>query len=152
MPTAVQVKTGAQNTGLSTVTATLDSAATVGNLLVLIVGADDYRSGVPTGYTESAGAAQETFLGHYLWWKVAAGGETSAAYTIGSAAPSAWLFAEFPGIAASPYDVSGGQLAQSSGTSYTTATITPSAGSRMLIASIGGSLNGTFSEIGRAHV
>lgn len=137
----VQSKSAAQNTGDATVDATWDTPAVAGNLLIIIVAADDYNVGNPTGFTLSTGCEQETFLGHYLWWKVAAGGETSATYTIGSASPSCWITAEYSGMEAVPYDISAGQLAQSTSTTYTTPAITPTAGDRLLIATIGGSYN-----------
>lgn len=146
----VQQNEGAQNTGDATVDATLGSGCAAGNTIVVIVGADDYRTagGIPTGFTESTGCKQETFLGHYLWWKVATGGETTFGYTIGSASPSCWEVFEISGLHASaPYDVSNGQFAQSSGTSYTTPTITPTAGDRYLVGSIGGSLSNTLSGV-----
>jgi hypothetical protein len=124
------------------------SAATANNLIVVVVGADDYRTAVPTGFTESTGCRQETFMGCYLWWKVAAGGETTlASYTIGSASPSTWIAFEVSGLTTSPYDISAGQLVASSGTSYTTPAIAPTAGGRYLIGVIGGSLNNTLSGV-----
>lgn len=144
----VQVKQAAQNTGLATVTATWDTAATAGNLLVLAVGADDYRTTAGGGRPESSGfglatgAAQETFLGHYVWTKVAAGGETSVQYTIGSASPSCWITAEISGVGS--LDVSSGSLNSSGSSTYTTPAVTPTAGARFAIASIGGSLNSAF--------
>lgn len=144
--TVVQNLEAAQNTGLATVTVS-HSAATAGNLLVLIAGADDYRTTVGAGrpesssYTLSTGCAQETFLGHYVWWKVAAGGETSVQYTIGSASTSCWEWYEFSGLTSSPFDISNGQLAGSAGNTYTTPAITPTAGDRYLLASMGGSLS-----------
>lgn len=145
----VQSKAAAQNTGLATVTVSWDTAATAGNLLLIVVGSDDYRTagGLPSGFTQSTGCAQQTFLGHYLWWKVASGGETSAQYTIGSASPSCWLTAEVSGVQASPYDTSNGQFAQSSGSTYTTPAITPTAGERFIVGSIGGSGVITFSGV-----
>ena len=87
-PTVVQTKTG--NSTLATTAATWNTSATAGNLLIILVASDDYNATPPTGFTESTGCGQESFLGHYLWWKVAAGGETSVNYTIGSAVISAW--------------------------------------------------------------
>lgn len=144
----VQSKAAAQNTGDATVDATWDTPATAGNLLLIIVGADDYAASPPTDFTQSTGCGQETFLGHYVWWKVAAGGETSATYTIGSAAPSCWITAEYSGLTASPYDTSDGTFIQSSSTTMTTPTITPTTGDRLLIASIGGSLSNTMNGMG----
>lgn len=143
----VQSKSAAQNTGLATVTATWTSAASAGNTLLVIAAADDYRTagGTPSGFTQSTGCGQETFLGHYLWWKVAAGGETSTTYTIGSASPSCWITMEISGLTGSPYDISNGQFTQTSATNYTTPAITPTSGDRFLVGSIGGSLNANFS-------
>lgn len=150
--TVVQNLEAAQNTGLATVTVN-HSAATAGNLLILVVGADDYRTTVgggrpeSSGYTLPTGGSQQTFLGHYVWYKVATGGETSVQYTIGSASPSCWEFYEVSGLDAAPYDTSNGQLAGSSATTYTTPAITPSAGERWLFASIGGSLSSALSGV-----
>lgn len=137
----VQSKATPVNTATATNTVTWDTPATAGNTLVIIVGADDYISAGnrPSGFTFSTGMGQETFLGHYLFWKVASGGETSAQYTLGSSATSAWVTAEISGLDASPYDTSNGQLVGTGSTTYTTPSITPTAGDRYIIASIGGS-------------
>jgi hypothetical protein len=126
------------NTGTASNVISFGWTAAAGNLLVCIVGGDDYVATPPTGYTQSTGCGQQTYLGHYLWWKVAAGGETGLTYVLGSAATSCWIAAEISGLDASPYDISNGQLDQSSGSTYTTPTITPTSGDRYLIASIGG--------------
>lgn len=146
----VQSKTGAESGSEtlpppSTVTVTWDTPATAGNLLVVTAATDDYviAGGIPAGFTESTGCRQHTFLGHYVWWKVATGGETSTTYTIGSNSPSCWATAEITGIAPAPYDISAGQFNQTSGTSYTTPAITPSAGDRFLLASMGQTYSAT---------
>jgi hypothetical protein len=116
--------------------------------LVLVVVSDDYKTGDPSGYTLSTGASQQVYLGHYVWWKIAAGGETSVQYTIGSASTSAWLVLEFDNIeTSSSLDVSNGQSVISAGATYTTPAVTPSTGRRFAIASIGGSLNADFSGV-----
>lgn len=150
--TVLQNLEGSQNTGLATVTVN-HTAATPGTSLILVVGADDYRTTVGSGRPESSGyalptgGAQETFLGHYVWTKVAAGGETSVQYTIGSASPSCWELYEVGGLAGvSPVDISNGQLAASSGNTYTTPAVTPTAGDRWLFASMGGSLNSALTD------
>jgi hypothetical protein len=142
----VQVNSGANNApGSGTQTASLSGAATANNQIVLVVGADDYAASPPSGFTQHTGCAQQTFLGHYLWRKTATGGETSISYTIGSASPSCWIVMECSGLdSASPYDTSNGQFAQSSATNYDTPTITPTSGDRLLVATIGGSLNSAF--------
>lgn len=112
---------------------------TSGRLLVLTVGSDDYKTGDPSGWTLSNEMSQQTFLGSYVWWKVSDGTETSVTYVIGSASGSAWTITEYDNINASPYDDSQGQFAQSAGGTYTTPTIVPTSGRRLLLAVIGGS-------------
>lgn len=108
--TVVQINSAPNNAPASaTQTASLLAPATAGNQIVLIVGADDYASTPPAGFTEHPGCKQQTFLGHYAWRKTATGGEQNISYTIGSSAPSCWIIAEISGIdSTSPYDISGG--------------------------------------------
>lgn len=146
----VQVNSGANNApGSATQSATLASGTSANNQVLVVVGADDYAvnpSGIPSGMTEHTGCRQETFLGTYLWRKTAGSGETTFSYTLGSASPSCWIAVEVAGIdSATPYDISSGQFAQSSATNYDTPTLTPTSGDRLLVAVIGGSLNGAFS-------
>lgn len=136
-PTLTNSAEGTAST--ASVNASFGFTATAGRLLVLTVGSDDYNSGNPSGYTASTGFEQETNLGSYVWWKVAAGGETSVTYTLAGAAGSAWTVTEYDNVTATPYDTSAGQFAGTAGTSYTTPTITPSTGRRLLLAIIGGS-------------
>lgn len=125
------------SSALATVTATFGFTATAGRLLVVAVSADDYKTGDPSGYTLSTGAAQQAYLGHYVWWRIAAGGETSVQYSLGGAAPSAWVVAEYSNIEASgSLDVSGGQISTVSNNVYTTPAVTPSTGARFAIASM----------------
>jgi hypothetical protein len=136
----VQSASGGQNTASTTASMTLTTPATAGNLLIGFLGSDAYATaGAPTGWTESTGCRQETFIGSYLWWKVASGGETGLSKALSPNGTYAWAIAEYSGTAAAPFDISAGQLAQSSAVSYTTASITPTAGDRLLIAEIGGS-------------
>ena len=137
--TEVQSKALAVNTATATNSVSWDTPATAGNLLVIIVCSDDYitAGNRPSGYTFSTGMGQETNCGHYLFWKVAAGGETSSAYTLNGAATSCWLTLEVDGLDASPYDTSNGQNGAPTVYAYTTPAITPSSGERYLLASIG---------------
>ncbi len=144
-PTRTNVNTGTSSS--ASVTATFGFTATAGRLLVLTVAADDYNSGNPTGYTLSTGMEQEVNHGAYVWWKVADGSETSVGYTIGSATGSAWTVTEWDNIDATPYDTSAGQSNTGSGTSYTTPSITPSTGRRLLLAVIGGSATVTWTGV-----
>lgn len=139
---ATLVQSAEGTSTLATVTASFPSTPTNGNLIVLCFASDDYNGTPNTGWTQSTGMEQQTYHGSYLWWRVASGGSNSFQYTIGSAANSSWVLLEISGIEASPYDVSNGQFRQSSGQSYTTPAITPSAGDRFLVASMGASLSG----------
>lgn len=138
--TLVQSKSVAVNSNTATNTVTWDTPAVAGNVLVIIVNADDYITAPnrPSGYTFSTGCGQETFSGHYLFWKVAAGGETSSSYTLGSAVASVWITAEISGLDPSPYDISNGSFVAAAGLTYTTPALTPTTGDRYIIASIGG--------------
>lgn len=149
--TLVRSAQWAQNTGLATVpasTAALGGTASAGNLLIASIGADDYITGgssqnrtPPSGWTFVTNGQQESNLGHYLLFKVAAGTETGITYTIGSASPSCGWIAEWSGMTASPADGGAGQKVVASANSYTTPTLTPTAGDRLLIGTIGGSLS-----------
>jgi hypothetical protein len=136
---AAPVKSTEGTSTLATVTASLGSASTAGNLLTLKVAADDYAASPPSGWTQSTGMKQETYHGGYFWWKISTG-DTSVNYTIGSAANSSWVMEEYAGpFDGSPYDTSNGTLAISSAGSATTPNITPSAGDRLVLAAFGAS-------------
>jgi hypothetical protein len=137
----------------ASVTATFGFTATANRLLVAAIAADDYLSGgTPSGYT--AGGNYEGFHGHYVWWKIASGSETSIAYTIGSGVGSAWTVMEFGSVeTTSSLDTSnsaGDNTGSSSSGAYSSASVTPSTGRRTIIASLAGSSNGTstFTGIG----
>lgn len=131
-----------QGTSATAITApAFAGASTSGNLVVLAFASDDYNGTPDTGWTQSTGMEQQTFHGSYIWWRVSTG-QTTFQYTIGSASVSAWVLMEFSGLDVSPYDTSNGQFAQSTANSYTTPAITPTAGDRLLVGSIGTSLVG----------
>jgi hypothetical protein len=130
-PTKVQSAAG--TSALASTSATF-SAATAGNLLVLATGADDYRTGSPSGWTQIA-AEQQTFHGLNFWYKFAAGGETSVTYVIGSAARSVWAMAEFDNVAS--FGSGQGTFVQASAASQATPTHTPSAGRKLILAVVG---------------
>jgi len=146
-PTLTNSGTGAAST--ASVTATFGFTATAGRLLIMSVTADDYDTGPPTGWTQPAGCAQEINLGHYLWYKIAAGGETSAAYSLAGAAWSAWAVCEFDNISGFDTGVSAGQSTNVTDSSYSTPTVTPSSGRRFAVAAIAGNTNGAnYTDIG----
>lgn len=139
------VKSAKGSSALATTTASFASATTAGNLIVLGFAADDYNGTPGAGWTQSTGMEQQTFHGGYIWWRISTG-ETNFQYVIGSATNSSWVIAEFSGVDASPYDVSNGQFVQSGGASaYTTPSITPSTGNRLLVAFMGASNNSNLS-------
>lgn len=130
---AVQTNTG--NSSSATVTPTLPGSTTLGNLIVLQFGADDYNGTVSTGWTQSTGMEQQGYLGSYIWWAKATTGMTIPNYVIASASRSVWTLVEYEGpFDASPYDVSAGQFSNSGPNSYTTPTCTPTTGDRLLVA------------------
>jgi adhesin HecA-like repeat protein len=144
----VQVKTKAQNTTATPATITFDTAATAGNTIVAIYGGDDYvtSGNKPSGYTEPTGARQETFLGHYVWYKTAAGGETTINATPNAAAFYTMIALELSGVGT--LDVSNGTLIQSAATTMTTPTVTPTAGARFAVGTIGGSSTAGSTSMG----
>ena len=159
-PTRTNLATG--TSAVATTTATFGFTATANRLLVLVVAADDYKTGNPSGYTAPANTSiggtgniggTSAFLGHYLWYKVAAGGETSVQYTIGSASNSCWAVLEFDSIdSASAFDVAPtATYTQAGATTYTSPTATPSTGRRFVVATIAGTSsvgNGLLTGVG----
>lgn len=135
-PTVVNSTSG--TAAVASPTATFGFTATAGNLLVFAVCADDYDTGVPSGWSQPTGCGQENYAGVYLWYKIASGSESSLNYGIGSATTSSWCVAEFDSIDATPIDVSNGQKATSSVASYSTPAITPTTGRRLAVAAIAG--------------
>jgi hypothetical protein len=131
----------AKGTSATTVTTpAFGSATTSGNLIVLAYTSDAYNAAPDTGWTQSTGMSQHTNCGGYIWWKLSTGETTEPSYSIGSATNSSWVLAEFSGNdATTPYDISNGQNQISSVSSYTTPSIIPTTGSRLLVAMIGGS-------------
>lgn len=138
----VQSNTGTAAT--ATVNPSFVTAPTAGNLIVLCISADDANGTPDSGWTQSTGMAQQTFSDTYIWWRISDGSNPPGSYTIASATNSAWVMAEFSGISASPYDISAGHFAQSSGQTYTTLSITPTSGDRLLIAGLGGSASSSL--------
>jgi len=129
------------NSGVSsstTVDATLGGTATAGNLIIIAIDAADQTGGTPTGYTLSDQCALGGYAAHYLYWKIATGGETGVQYTINSATNSAWVMIEIDGLTSSPYDDSLSQGQEGEVASYATPDITPTSGERYLVAAIGG--------------
>jgi hypothetical protein len=139
---AATIVQSAEGTSTSaTTTASFSTTPTNGNVIILAFAADDYNGTPNSGWTQSTGMEQQTYHGGYIWWKVASGGSNSFQYTVGSATNSSWVLLEVSGLDAAPYDISAGQCTNSSDGSYTTPSITPTAGDRLLLAAIGSSNN-----------
>lgn len=69
-------------------------AAGAGNLLVAVAGTSGATASTPTGWTLGASAVSST--GCYVWWKTAAGGETTFSTTSnGTNLPAAFVIYEF---------------------------------------------------------
>lgn len=130
-PTVVQNVNG--TSALASTVATF-SVAGAGNLLILAWAGDDYRSGTPSGWTQVA-AEQQTFHGLNVFYKIAAGGETSVTYVIGSAARSAWKVIEFDSVASFGNGL--GTFTQASASTQATPTLTPAAGRKLIVAVTG---------------
>jgi hypothetical protein len=134
------VKSASGNTaGTTSITAAFGSATTTGNLVVLSVACwSGLTAAVPAGWTVSTGMSWSDYHGAFLWWRFSAG-ETSYAFTLDDPNLVAWTLHEFSGVHATPYDISTGTITHSgSGSNYTTPSITPTSGNRLLIATIGG--------------
>lgn len=128
-PTRTNQNSGESN--VATTTATFGFTATAGRLLHLVVCADDYKTGDPSGWTLRN--SQQVNCGFYVWEKIAAGGETSVQYTIGSATRSVWTVQEHDNI--DTIDVTPvGNSDNTNSSTVATGNITPSSGRRLLLA------------------
>ena len=124
---------------LATTSPSFSGSPASGNLVVLCFASDDYNGTPDAGWTQSTGMEQQVFHGGYLWWRISAGANPPGAYTIGTATVSAWILMEFSGLSATPYDISNGQSINGTASSYTTPSIIPTSGSRLLVAMLGAS-------------
>lgn len=139
-PVLTQLTTGSATTSAKNVAF---SAQANGTLLLLFVLSDDYRTTSGSGRPESTGwtliSDQRHNAGHAGWYKITSGSDTSVDYTIGSATISAyWLGAATDIDGTTPLDTANGQQTTDTGTTYTTPSITPAAGRKLLVGSIGG--------------
>ncbi|HYH74778.1 MAG TPA: PKD domain-containing protein [Candidatus Saccharimonadales bacterium] len=123
--------------------ASLDTPSTAGNTLVLAVASDAYITAPPPGWTLNANSSNMTYFGQYVYTKVATGGELSWTITPNSSASLAWVVLEIAGAATPAFDLAAAQYTQTFGSTYTTPTLTPTAGERLLLAVFAASLNGT---------
>lgn len=98
------------------------AAPTAGNLLVVVVNAT-FTATTPAGWTVGPSVVDDNAA--YLWWRVAAGTETSVTVTQGGAAIASIALFEYSGLAASPFDVQNSAATTAvSGTTTAAASIT----------------------------
>jgi hypothetical protein len=142
------VKSASGTNTAATVAPAFGSPSTAGNLIVLSISGDAGVPSVGSGWQQSANMGQVGDNGGYLWWRISAGETTFPSYTMSVATNSSWTLTEFAGCTATPYDVSLGQHSETGVALYTTPALTPSAGSRVLVAAMLGSstidLSGAF--------
>lgn len=134
-----------ENLGTTATTSpTFATAPTAGNLIILAFAADDYNGTPNSPWTQSTGTEQQTYHGGYLWWHIS-DGRNNYQYTIGSNSPSAWILAEIEGpFDVAPYDISNG-TSNLGGSSLATPSVTPSAGDRVALATLGASSGSSLS-------
>jgi len=140
-PTVSTLATGSSATATTTVSF---SAQTAGKLLLLSVSSDDYKTGDPSGWTLAQSG--QDFQGHYLWWKLSNGSETSVQYTIGSATASAYAAMVADNIDPTPFDANSTNHPHGASSATTTA-ITPTAGSRYLVVASFGAMHAGASSV-----
>jgi len=145
-PVVSTLTSGSSATATTTVSFTAQAS---GTLLLLTVSSDDYRTTTGTGRPESTGwtlaQSGQDFLGHYLWYKITDGVETSVQYTIGSAAVSAYAAAAATNIDTTTPADTGSSLHTHGGATTPSTAITPSSGRRIVIATFGGQHSGASS-------
>lgn len=150
MPDPVATEIAGANSSTATTTVAF-TARSAGELLVLSVASDDYATTAGAGRPESTGwtllDSEQGNLGLYVWWKIAAAGEASVQYTIGSATRSSYAVQSISNIdTVSPLGVSNSNQSGVAAVraNHTTPAITPTAGSRwIVVATIGSTGNVT---------
>jgi len=110
-------------------TVTLPAASNASNRLVLFVTGNTLIT-TPSGWTLRTSQVNE--MGHYLFDRAGDGGTSWS--VSGSAGQGVWWIGE---VEAGVYNTAAGQNNISSSTSYTTPTIVPSSGAKILLASLG---------------
>jgi hypothetical protein len=129
--------TGAASSSFS---ATLGSAITAGNLVVLMVTANNVPSGTNAGWTKSTGMSPVANAQGLLWWFIGTAGQAIPSVTFAGASTYAWRVVEYAGpFDASPYGTSAGAATNGTINNIATSSITPTASQDYLIvAGLGG--------------
>lgn len=122
-------------------------APTVGNLIVAWVNAD-VTATTPTGF--SGGPSVVDGNGVYLWYKIAAGTETTVTFPFTASDLGTGGLLEYSGVAASPFDIQNfSSVSGSSGTTTTAVSLTGTGATGDLWVSVAG-LHGNSSGAGPA--
>jgi hypothetical protein len=133
----VQQNTGTAASGTS-FTASLLSASSASNCVVIVV-AGSTTITTPASWTLRT--SQVANMGHY-WFERSGVSVTSQALAGGGASPETWWMFE---IASGVHQTSTGQNAVPNATTYNTPSITPTSGTKILLASIGSQMaTGSF--------
>lgn len=137
---ALVQKNGGTTNGSASIVTSLGSATTAGNtILIFANGAGTITT--PSGFTSRS--PQVNYQGLYLFEKLVASGNSSdtPTLTMSGAYNATWQIVEYSGITA--FDVSGGNNAGfTTNSTVTTPSITPTTGSRLLVAFVGVTANG----------
>lgn len=124
-----------QNTGLvsasGSFTASLNSASSSANTVVLVIGGS---STINTPASWTLRASQVANMGHYVFERAGVSLTSVAVTSPETTAPTTWWMAE---IQAGVYNTSTATNNLAAGTTFATTAITPAAGTKILIASIG---------------
>ena len=119
---------GAAFTVAGNFSVTLPAASSSANLLVVTI-AGNMTVATPSGWTLRT--SQVNDMGHYMWTRQ---GDGASSYTFNATGQGVWYIAE---VAAGTYLTASGQNNVASASTYTTTSLTPTAGDRTMIASIG---------------
>lgn len=128
MPTVQQNSGTFTNASAGTFTAALPGASSASNSVVLVVAGN---TTITTPANWNPRTSQVNFMGHYLLDRV--GFSLSSVVVSVAAGQGTWWIAE---VATGTYDISNSANATSLATTYVTPSLTPAAGTRLLIASI----------------
>lgn len=125
-------------TAAATVVSPTFTAPAAGTLMFLAVCADDYRMTTGSNRPESSGwtfmEGQQYNAGHYTWWKLANGSETTVSYALPNPVRSVYAVVAATNIDPTPFGTSSSnQDTGASVTSKATPSITPTTAIRWLV-------------------
>lgn len=141
---------GGSGSGPTSFNATLPGAITAGNLVAIMVVANNVPGGANTGWTKSTGMSPVANAQGLLWWFMATGGDTIPTVTFASAAKYDWRVVEYAGpFNASPYETSAGAATNGIiNPNIASSSITPTAaGNYLIVAGLSGQDGGSAWDI-----